>query len=249
MMAIVNGNSSSYEPSIGKSLQFLGTAPAVLGYLAGQVVNYFATVNTFFPLDGGISIPETRLIIDGLSFHLMLCGLLRAVFGSIVILFNPEGYLVTFGTRILPSAIFTTVSLLYDSFPFNALLFAPFCRLRKQATQGSTTHNECLLDKLAPHALHTALCHRHWAAAHSALADFVGTLFPIFIYGLCKFERIPGPLPRTMERADTFDSTWPDSVGHDGGAAVLLTSFEMLNLSFPSLTNEEFALPHLQSST
>ncbi|KAK8037512.1 hypothetical protein PG991_000858 [Apiospora marii] len=365
MMAIINGNSSSYETFVGNPLKILGAAPVVMGYLAGQIVDYFATVETSLPLEGEIGFPETRLIIDGLSFYMMLCGLLLAVVGSIIILFNhphdvvpchvgtlsgsgvilsrskgfqrvlrscmgakfksllqnytfiseasnaddvalvirtrdkspnelinvddetvtensprrwwwplilrpeafvavtlvpaalivaleilqhlsarpngiatsinPEGYLVTFGTRILQSLVFTIVSLLYDSLSFNILLFAPICRLRKQATTASTTLDECLLDKIAPHALYIALRHRHWAAALSVLASFVGALSPIFISGLYKFEMVPGPLSMTAERADAFDPAWPDSLSHDGGAAVLLTSFEMLNLSSPVL--------------
>ncbi|KAK7973413.1 hypothetical protein PG988_007547 [Apiospora saccharicola] len=378
MMTIIDGNSSSYETFVGNPLKIVRAAPVVLGYLAGQIVNYFATVDTSLPLEGGISFPVTRLTIDGLSVYMMLCGLVLAVAGSIVILINHphdvvpchvgalggsgvvlsqstefqrvlrgcmgakfksalqnymfisgplnaddgslvirtenrfpsepinvddepgprnlsrrwwrpfilkptafaaitlvpvslivtlevlqhlsvrsdgiatsislEGYLVTFGTRILPSLVFTIVSLLYDSISFNILLFAPFSRLRKRATEASTTLHECLLDKIAPHAFYVALRHRHWAAALSVLASFVGALFPIFISGLYTFEVVPGPLPMTIERADTFSPAWPDSLSHDGGAAVLLTSFEMLNLSFPSLTNEEFALPRLHLS-
>ncbi|KAK8029539.1 hypothetical protein PG993_010830 [Apiospora rasikravindrae] len=375
MMATVNGNSTSYDAFVENPLKIIAVAPAVLGYLAGQIVNRFATVDTSHPLEGEISFPETRLTIDGLSFYMMLGGRLLTLVGSIIVLFNhphdvvpchvgtlsgsgvllsrsngfqvvlrdcmganfkpslqgylfisepsnacdesvirtrnkppsehpnvddepivsqlpdrwwrpfilkpvafiamsllpaslivtleilqhlsarpdgiatsisPEGYLVSFGTRILPASIFTIVSLFYDSFSFNILLFTPFCRLRKQATKASTTLHECLLDKIAPHAFYIALRHRHWAAALSVLAGFVGALFPIFISGLYKFEVVPGPLPMTMDRAEAFDPTWSDSLSHDGGAAVLLTSFEMLNLSFPSLTNEEFALPRLQ---
>ncbi|KAK8097607.1 uncharacterized protein PG998_013093 [Apiospora kogelbergensis] len=359
MMAVINGNSSSYEAFVQNPLKIQKAAPVVLGYLAGQVTKHYAISDASLPLEGEISFPETRLIIDGLSFYMMLCGLLLVVVGSIVILFkhpttqefqnvlrncmgakfksslqgymfvsepsnacdeslvirtqnrssseltnvnnepdirhlsrrwwrpvilkpaafisitllpaslvitleilqrlsarpdgiatsvNPEGYLVTFGTRILPSIIFTIVSLFYDSFSFNLLLFAPFYRLRKQATNASTTLHECLLDKIAPHAFYIAFRHRHWAAALSVLASSVGTLFPIFISGLYKFEVVPGPLPMTMERADTFNPVWSDSLSHDGGAAVLLTSIEMLNLSFPSLTNEELALPRLKIS-
>ncbi|KAK8121409.1 hypothetical protein PG999_005529 [Apiospora kogelbergensis] len=378
MMAVINGNSSSYEAFVQNPLKIQKAAPVVLGYLAGQVTKHYAISDASLPLEGEISFPETRLIIDGLSFYMMLCGLLLVVVGSIVILFkhphdvvpchvgtlsgsgmllshsqefqnvlrncmgakfksslqgymfvsepsnacdeslvirtqnrssskltnvnnepdirhlsrrwwrpvilkpaafisitllpaslvitleilqrlsarpdgiatsvNPEGYLVTFGTRILPSIIFTIVSLFYDSFSFNLLLFAPFYRLRKQATNASTTLHECLLDKIAPHAFYIAFRHRHWAAALSVLASSVGTLFPIFISGLYKFEVVPGPLPMTMERADTFNPVWSDSLSHDGGAAVLLTSIEMLNLSFPSHTNEELALPRLKIS-
>ncbi|KAK8880092.1 hypothetical protein PGQ11_001386 [Apiospora arundinis] len=378
MMAIVNDNSTSYVAFVENPLKIIGVAPAVLGHLAGQVANHYAVVDTSHPLEGQISFPETRLIIDGLSFYMMLAGLLLTVAGSVIILFNhphdvapchvgtlsgsgvllsrsnefrrvirsclgenfksslqnymfisepsnagdesivifprnklpneltrvddepgirnsshrwwrpfilkpaafvamsllpvslfvtlevlqhlsarpdgiatsinPEGYLVTFGTKILPSSIFTIVSLFYDSFSFNVLLFAPFCRLRKQATKASTTLDDCLLDKIGPHAFYVALRHRHWAAALSVLAGFAGALFPIFVSGLYKFEVVPGPLSMTTERVETFNPMWSDSLSHDGGAAALLTSFEMLNLSFPGLTNEEFALPRFQLS-
>lgn len=38
----------------------------------------------------------------------------------------------------------------------------------------------------------------------------------------------------TARRVDRFDPTWADSVRDDGGAAVLITDTEILNLSFPS---------------
>ncbi|KAI1324957.1 hypothetical protein F5Y16DRAFT_401827 [Xylariaceae sp. FL0255] len=56
---------------------------------------------------------------------------------------------------------------------------------------------------------------------------------------------VPRPSDFMIQRSDVFDPSWRDSLKDDGGAAVLLSSFEMLNLSFPSLTNEELALPNL----
>ncbi|KAI8633044.1 hypothetical protein F5Y19DRAFT_462225 [Xylariaceae sp. FL1651] len=159
---------------------------------------------------------------------------------------STDDYLAIFGTRLVPSLIFMTVSILYDSLSFNILLLSPFYRLRKGAATAATTINESLLDKVAPHALCIAFCHRHWAAAFSIIASLIGSVFPILVSGLYSFEMAPGPSVIAVERLDMFDPSWHDSLKDDGGAAVLLTSFEMLNLSFPSLTNHELALPGLR---
>ncbi|KAI3316752.1 hypothetical protein HD806DRAFT_420596 [Xylariaceae sp. AK1471] len=159
---------------------------------------------------------------------------------------STDGYLAIFGARLVPSLTFMAVSILYDSLSFNILLLSPFYRLRKGAATAATTIHESLLDKIAPHAFYTALRHRHWAAVFSIIASFIGSLFPVLVSGLYSFEMVPGPSIITAERSDIFDPSWQDSLKDDGGAAVLLTSFEMLNLSFPSLTNHELALPSLR---
>ncbi|KAK8103186.1 hypothetical protein PG984_016332 [Apiospora sp. TS-2023a] len=58
MMTIIDGNSSSYETFVGNPLKIIRAAPVVLGYLAGQIINYFATVDTSLPLEGGLVSPR-----------------------------------------------------------------------------------------------------------------------------------------------------------------------------------------------
>ncbi|KAI0451432.1 hypothetical protein F5B21DRAFT_527961 [Xylaria acuta] len=165
---------------------------------------------------------------------------------GIAIVNNPHSLLVTFGTRITPSLVFITITSLYDSVAFNMMLFAPFYRLQRSESKATSSINESLLGKFTLDSLQFSIRHKHWAAALAIFASFIGSFFPVLISGLFVVEPLPGPASVNVRSLDQFDPAWPDSVRDDGGAAVLLSSFEMLNLSYPALTNAELALPNLQ---
>ncbi|KAJ0109415.1 hypothetical protein J7T55_000340 [Diaporthe amygdali] len=159
---------------------------------------------------------------------------------------SPDSMLVTFGTRFVPSVLFMTVAMLYDSIEFNVLVLAPFARLKKAQAKGKPVITHALLGRFSIESFGFSLRNKYWETAFATLAAFLGSFLTIAASGLYTIESLPGPSPVTVRRVDRFDPTWPDSVSDDGGAAVLVTDMEVLNLSFPSWTNSELTFPEIQ---
>lgn len=162
---------------------------------------------------------------------------------------NPDTLLVTFGTRFVPSMLFMTVSILYDSIEFNVAVLAPFVRLKRGKTKGKPALSHTVIGRFSVESLGFSLWNRYWETAFATLAAFLGSFLTIAGSGLYTIESVPGPSPVTVQRVDLFDPTWSDSVSDDGGAAISLTNFAALNLSFPSWTTSELAFPELQLSS
>lgn len=162
---------------------------------------------------------------------------------------SPDTLLVTFGTRFIPSILFMTVAMLYDSIEFNMLVLAPFTQLKKSNTKGKPAITHALLGRFSAESLVFCLRNKYWGTAFATLAAFLGSFLTIAASGLYTVESQPGTSSVTARRVDRFDPTWPDSVSDDGGAAILVTDMEILNLSFPSWTNSELAFPELQLSS
>lgn len=161
---------------------------------------------------------------------------------------SPDTLLVTFRTRFIPSVLFMTVAMLYDSIEFNVLVLAPFARLTRPKAKGKPAITHALLGRFSIESFIFSLRNKYWETAFATLAAFLGSFLTIAASGLYTIESVPGPSPVTVRRVDQFDPTWSDSVSDDGGAAILLTDMEMLNLSFPSWTNFELAFPGIELS-
>ncbi|KAG6366752.1 hypothetical protein INS49_000932 [Diaporthe citri] len=162
---------------------------------------------------------------------------------------NPDTLLVTFGTRFVPSMLFMTIATLYESIEFNVAVLVPFARLKAGKAKGKPVITHSLLGRFSIESLGFSLWNKYWEIAFATLAAFLGSFLTIAASGLYTIESKPGPSPVTVCRVDRFDPTWSDSVNDDGGAAISLTNFEVLNLSYPSWTNYELAFPELQLST
>lgn len=161
---------------------------------------------------------------------------------------NPDTVLVIFGTRFVPGLLFLTIAVLYDSIEFNVAVLAPFTRLKRGGARGRHTLTRTMLGRFSIEVFVSSLRHRHWAAAFATLAAFLGSFLTISASGLYIIEKRPGPSLVTVNRVDQFDPSWSDSLRDDGGAAVLLTDFEVLNLSYPAWTSHELAFPEIQLS-
>ncbi len=168
--------------------------------------------------------------------------------GGIAAVNDSASYLTVFSTRFIPAFVFWSVAALYNDVEFNVLLLSPFYRLKKGNAKAGSSITISLLGQITPQALYSALRHGHWAAAFAVTAAFVGSFLTPLVSGLYIVEVSPGPSVVDLQRIDQFDPTWPDSVSDDGGAAVLLSDFAMLNLSYPPWTSSELAVPKLQLS-
>ncbi|KAF3762097.1 hypothetical protein M406DRAFT_76212 [Cryphonectria parasitica EP155] len=168
---------------------------------------------------------------------------------GIIILDSPHSLLATFGTRIVPSAVFICVALLYDAFKFNLVLLTPFARLKKGKAKASESIDENLLGQVAVVSLLSALRHHHWPAALAMFASIIGSFLTIAASGLFVVDSSPGPVSLSVLQVDRFDPSWPNSLTEDGGAAALLPSFAMLNLSYPAWTTLELTIPMLNLSS
>lgn len=161
---------------------------------------------------------------------------------------NPDTLLVIFGTRFVPGTLFLAIAVLYDSIEFNVAVLAPFARLKRGGARGRHTLTRTMLGRFSIEVFVSSLRHRDWAAAFATLAAFLGSFLTISASGLYTIEKRPGPSLVTVNRVDQFDPSWSDSLRDDGGAAVLLTDFEVLNLSYPAWTSHELAFPEIQLS-
>lgn len=167
---------------------------------------------------------------------------------GITSILTPDSFLVTFGTRFVPSTVFIFIAILYDSIEFNVAMLAAYSRLKAGKAKGKPVITHALLGRFSLESLGFALWNKYWETSFATLAAFLGSFLTIVASGLYTIESLPGPSPVTARRVDRFDPTWSDSVNDDGGAAISLTNFALLNLSFPSWTNSELALPELQLS-
>lgn len=167
---------------------------------------------------------------------------------GIVAVLDPDDLLVTFGTRLIPAALFMTVAVLYDSIDFNVAVFAPFTKLKRGKARGKHTLTHTLLGKFPFEVLVSASYHGNWAAAFATFGALLGSFLTIAASGLYTIEKLPALSPVALNRVDQFDPLWSDSVRDDAGAATLLTDFELLNLSYPAWTSSELAFPELRLS-
>lgn len=162
---------------------------------------------------------------------------------------RPDTMLVTFGTRFIPSMLLMTVAILYDSIEFNVVVLSPFARLKRAKVKDKPTITHTFLGRFSIESFVFSLRNKYWEAAFATLAAFLGSFLTITASGLYVIESLPGPSPAIVGRIDQFDPTWSDSASDDGGAAILLTDMDLLNLSPPPWTNSEFAFPKLQLSS
>lgn len=167
---------------------------------------------------------------------------------GITSILTPDSFLVTLGTRFVPSITFIAIAILYDSIEFNVAMLAAFSRLKAGKAKGKPVITHVLLGRFSLEPLGFSLWNKYWETSFATLAAFLGSFLTIVASGLYTIESLPGRSPVTARRVDRFDPTWSDSVYDDGGAAISLTNFALLNLSFPAWTNSELALPELQLS-
>jgi hypothetical protein len=153
------------------------------------------------------------------------------------------------GTRIIPAFVMVLVATCYNAIDFNVSLLAPFYKLRQGPQAARTTIMSSLMGKMPLHALVLAIAHAHWAAIFSILAALIGSVLTIVVSGLYTVEDTLGTQDIVLQRMDTFDPTWSDSVFDDGGAAALLSDLEELNVSYPAYTWSELAVPTVQLSS
>ncbi|KAH8881089.1 hypothetical protein GQ53DRAFT_889115 [Thozetella sp. PMI_491] len=167
---------------------------------------------------------------------------------GIIAISNPNALLTTLGVRLVPATVMMSVALLFGALKFNLCLLAPFQRLKRGNAKFSDSLRTSLVSKPAPYAFGYAIQQRHWAAALALLGAFLGNFLTILVSGLYTVENSAGPAVASLQLMDQFNTAWSDSALDDGGAAVLLSGFQGLNLSLPAWTDSELVFPKLQLS-
>jgi hypothetical protein len=160
-----------------------------------------------------------------------------------------SGFTITVTTRWIPAVVMVLVATSFNAYDFTTSTFAPYHTLKKSSVPASRSLMSYLVGKLPPHALLVSLRHRHWGPFFSSTAALVGSLLTIIVSGLYTGNNVETFVPFHLQSADSFNPAWPNSVTNDGGAAVVASLTENLNLSYPPFTYGELAFPTLQSLT
>ena len=162
---------------------------------------------------------------------------------------DTSGFIITVTTRWIPAVVVVLVATSFNAYDFITSTLAPYHTLKKSSAPASRSLMSYLVGKLPPHALSTSLRHRHWGALFSSIAALVGSLLTIIVSGLYTSNNAKTPVPFYLQTTDSFNPAWPNSVINDGGAAVVASLTENLNLSYPPFTYGELAFPTLQPLT
>ncbi|KAF2150562.1 hypothetical protein K461DRAFT_178460 [Myriangium duriaei CBS 260.36] len=162
---------------------------------------------------------------------------------------NPKAFLTTLTTRIAPSVIMASITLLYSAVESNILLLLPFGRLKNGKAAPQTTIYESLSGHLQLSAFYHALRSRYWAGAIMISTTFFAGFLTIVISGLFILDDVPAIVSVGLQQVDDFIPKWTNSYNFDGGAMTLLNDMYAFNLSQPPLTFDDLAFPTLKLSS
>lgn len=146
----------------------------------------------------------------------------------------------------LPAAFMMMVSIMFNSFDFTVMIYAPYSALAKgnSPARRSITNNS--LGKLPVLGLLQAIIVRHWAVCFSTIAAIGGSLLTIVVSGLYILSAAPGSSGISIQQVDQFNLNWTNSVNNDSNAGTMFVLVEEFNLSYPKFTYDELALPTVQ---
>lgn len=141
-------------------------------------------------------------------------------------------------THYLPTLAIVLLGTMFNSLDFNVLLLQPYHNL----TKGSTKPDLLLRPMIycSPiFSFWSSLRHCDVAAIGSSTAAFIAAILTIVVSGLYSIQTIPYPRQIDMNSTSIMLPTWDNSVSDDGGASILLSLTENLNLSYPPGTFKE----------
>ncbi|OAG44732.1 hypothetical protein AYO21_01222 [Fonsecaea monophora] len=154
---------------------------------------------------------------------------------------------ITIYTRFLPALLMFLVATMVNALDFNITVLAPYNALHSKvgasASRSIATSN---LGCLPPLAIWNSLRHRQWGTGLSVLASLIASVLTIVVSGLYTVDNLPLTRTVSLNRSDTFDTKWVNSVKNDGSAAVVASLTESLGLDYPQFTYGELALPSLK---
>ncbi|OAL24941.1 hypothetical protein AYO22_05277 [Fonsecaea multimorphosa] len=158
------------------------------------------------------------------------------------------GTSITIYTRFLPALLMLLVATMINSLDFNIAVLAPYnavhSKVGSSAWRSTATSN---LGYPPPLAIWNSMRHHQWGPCLSGLASLIASVLTIVVSGLYTVDKLPLSQTISMGRADTFNTTWINSVKNDGSAAVVASLTESLGLDYPQFTYAELALPSLKS--
>lgn len=146
-------------------------------------------------------------------------------------------------------AFMTVVSVMFNSFDFTLMIFAPFSALAKVDSPGprrSIMTNS--LGRTSVLGLFKAIVAHHWAACFLATAAVVGSFLTIVVSGLYVFNAAPGSSNVVIHQLDQFNFNWPSSLNNDSNTGTTIATIENSTLSYPKFTYDELAFPTIRLS-
>lgn len=149
----------------------------------------------------------------------------------------------------VPAAFMTVVSVMFNSFDFTLLIFAPFSALAKGNSPGprrSIMTNS--LGKTPVLGLFKAIVAHHWAACFSATAAVVASFLTIVVSGLYVFNAAPLSSNVVIHQLDQFSLDWPSSLNNDSNTGTAIATIEKSTLSCPKFTYDELVFPTIRLS-
>lgn len=148
----------------------------------------------------------------------------------------------------LPAAFMTVVSIMFSSFGFTLMIFAPFSALAKGDSSARRSIMSNSLGKTPVLGLLKTVVAHHWAACFSTTAAVVGSFLTIVVSGLYLFNSAPESSDVFVHQVDQFSLDWTNSLNNDSNAGTTIALIEKFNLSYPKFTYDELAFPKIRLS-
>ena len=148
--------------------------------------------------------------------------------------------------KYVPAAFMMALSILFNSFGFAVMIFAPYSALAKGNSQARKSIMSSLQGKLPILSLIQAITEGHWAVLHSTTAAIVGSFLTIVVSGLYVTNAVPGSSGIPIQQIDQFNLNWTNSVKNDSNAGTMFALTEKQNFSYPRFTYDEIVLPRIQ---
>ncbi|KAJ9640764.1 hypothetical protein H2204_003053 [Knufia peltigerae] len=145
-------------------------------------------------------------------------------------------------TRFLPALIMLLVSTSFNALDFNIVVLAPYHSLKAKAHSAVAP----ILGQMPPAALWTSFRSGYWSALFSSIGALLGSVLTIVVSGLLVLDTATTTHTASLQAVDSIQPKWTNSVTSDSSAAVVVSLIEAANLSYPSFTYEDIALPQLR---
>ncbi|KAK5078943.1 hypothetical protein LTR64_002637 [Lithohypha guttulata] len=152
------------------------------------------------------------------------------------------GFVQTAITNFVPALVMILLATMFNCLEFNVVLLYPYHKLTTGVFASQLQHQPPL-HRLAIVSLWQAFRKLDFAPLGSSVAAFIGATLTIAVSGLYTIESIARPRSLDVSGLDSITPIWNNSVVDDGGAAILLSLTENLNLPYPQGTYEELYFP------
>ena len=151
-------------------------------------------------------------------------------------------------SHYVPAAFMMAISIMFNSFDFAVIIFAPYSALAKGNSPAGRSITANYLGIIPVLRLLQAIDLCHWAVFFSTIAAIAGSCLTIVVSGLYNSNSVPGYSGVSVRQADQFNLSWTDSVSNDSNAGNIFALIEKFQFSYPKFTYDELALPTIQLS-